>query len=140
MTQEERDEIRQMIEDAVASTLNHSTLPICQVESKRMEVLEKMMTRLNEIVVGNGHVEDSLLWISRQTRQELEAVKKLDDQRSKELEAVKKMTDRRGKERDGFSNFVHYLTDKILPSLITTGILAFIAYLLTINQHIILTP
>jgi hypothetical protein len=112
MTQEERDEIRQMIEDAVASTLNRSTLPICQVESKRMETLEKMMTRLNEIVVGNGHVEDSLLWISRQNRQE--------------LEAVKKIADRRGKERDNFSIFIYYLTDKILPSLITTGILAFI--------------
>lgn len=128
MTAEEREEIKQMIEDAVTNTLNRSTLPICQVESKRMETLEKMMTRLNEIVVGNGHVEDSLLWFSRQAKQELEALKKMDEQRGKDLETVKKIADRRGKERDWFSTFVYYLTDKILPSLITTGIIAFIAW------------
>lgn len=126
MTAEEKEEIKQMIEDSITSTLHRTTLPICAIESNKMETLETIVRQLKEIVVGNGHVEGSLLWESKQAKQEIEGIKKL--------------IERRGKERDAFSNFVHYLTDKVLPPLLTTGILGLIAYLWAINQHIILTP
>lgn len=126
MSPEEKEEIKQMIEDSITSTLHRTTLPICTIESNKMETLETIVRQLKEIVVGNGHVEGSLLWESKQSKQEIEGIKKL--------------IERRGKERDPFSIFVYYLTDKILPTLITTGLLAFIAYQYALSQHIVITP
>jgi hypothetical protein len=120
MDSTEREEIKHMVEDAVTSTLNRVTLPICQVEGARLAQMESVVKQVRETVLGNGHVEGSLIWRQQKTEEA--------------IEVLREILDRRGKEKDPFKTVVYYIVDKILPTLLTSAILGYIALQLALSN------
>jgi len=114
MTPDEREEVRHIIEDTLAAQLHKSTLPVCQIEGAKVDALRDIVLDLKKMVVGNGDITGSMLW-----KQE---------QHDERLKILGDILERRVKEKSPFEKTVFYVVDKILPSLLTTSILAFIGY------------
>lgn len=121
----DKEEFRKMIKD----TLYETEPVICKIESMRMAQLETTVKNLSILVAGNGHVEDSILWKTNKNVEELSRLSLIVERR--------RLNER--EDKDVFKVFVGYLTDKILPSLITTAILALIAFEIAVSQHMIIT-
>lgn len=128
MTEEERLELKRIIAETVADTVGKSESPLCKIEGMRMNQLETIVQKLSIVVIGNGHVEDSLLWKENKNTENIAKITQLLERRKLNDEG----------ERDQFKSLIRYLTDKILPSLITTAILGFIAYEVAVSK--LLTP
>jgi hypothetical protein len=124
LIQEERDEIREIIADAIAIALSkQQSLPICAIESQRLQTIEGVLSKLTKFITGNGTVESGILWKvdsnTQQIRECLEMIKKLS------AAPVKK---------DKLEILVDYLVNKVLPTLLTAAILAWIATQIALGE------
>lgn len=125
MNEADKEEFRKMIKD----TLYETEPALCKIESMRMAQLENIVQKLSIVVIGNGHVKDSLMWKENKNTENIAKITALLERRRYNESG----------DRDQFKMLVRYLLDKILPTLITTAILGYVAFQIALSQKII-TP
>lgn len=129
MNSKDAQDIKHLVEEGVKGALAEMNLTHpYEAEKARIDKLEGILEKLSILIVGNGHVEGSLVWRQTQTEQ-------LTTRLASILDNSKLQTP-----PDKFSAFIRYFTDKILPPIITTGILSLFALIYAIQQHIITIP
>ena len=110
-TKTSRDEMKEVVREALSEL---PALPRCVIEDAKLSRIENAVEKLTIIILGNGHPEEGMLY----------KLNALEDKK---------------KELDPGQKFLNYITDKVLPSLITTGILALIAFEWALSQHLVLS-
>lgn len=130
MNSEDYKEIKEIIDNSIQQIVDSTTMPLCRIESARMDNIEKILEKLSILVAGNGHIEDSLLWKQAQAEKSIDKITQILDRRSLD----------RAASEDRFTILMKYLADKILPSIITSAVIGLIAWLYAIQQHLISLP
>jgi len=125
---EEETRLKETIENAILVAFSKiQPFSFCAIENKNMQDVQEALVVFKKLLVGNGNVEDGLMWKQQQNIAAIVALRE-------EMLTKKDMEAR----VDPFTKFVKYAVDKVLPPLITTGIIALIGFLFMVNQHIIL--
>jgi hypothetical protein len=130
MNTEDYKEIQNIVDEGIRKIIEESTLPMCKIESARLTNIESVLQKLSILVVGNGHIEDSLLWKQAQTEKSVSKLTEILDRRNADRVASE----------DRFTILMRYLADKILPSIITSAVIGLIALIYAIQQHLISLP
>jgi len=124
----EETRLTKVIEDAISVAFSRiQSFPFCDIEKNRSDDLENAVLMLKKIVIGNGDVENGLVWKQRQTVSNINALR--------EEMLTKKDLDIRS---DPFTGVIKYIVDKILPSLITTVILALVGFWIAVSKNLVL--
>lgn len=124
----DEDRLQKTIENAVALAFSEAKpFSFCAIEANTITDIKEALKTFKLLLVGNGDIEHGLVWKQQKNSDDLENLRK-EMLTKKDLEA----------RIDPFSRVVRYTVDKILPSLITTAIFAFIAFLIALNQNLIL--
>ena len=124
----EETRLTKVIEDAISVAFSRiQSFPFCDIQKNRSDDLENAVLMLKKIVIGNGDVENGLVWKQRQTVSNINALR--------EEMLTKKDLDIRS---DPFTGVIKYIVDKILPSLITTVILALVGFWIAVSKNLVL--
>lgn len=130
MNSEDYKEIQEIVDEGIRKLVEQSTLPMCKIESARLSNIEGILQKLSILVVGNGHIEDSLLWKQAQAEKSIDKLTEILERRKSDNVAAE----------DRFTILMRYLADKVLPSIITSAVIGLIALIYAIQQHIITLP
>jgi hypothetical protein len=125
---DEEERLLRTIENAVSVAISKTQpFPFCVAEKQYNDEVREAIIAIKKLLVGNGNPQEGLVWKAQQNAMAISSLRE-EMLTKKDLEAKK----------DPFIIFVKFAVDKILPPLITTGIIAFITFLIAVNNNLIL--